>query len=36
MMLQDIAKQVAHQDIKTNKVGKIDRDVILDGEYLLA
>ncbi len=36
IMLEDIAKQVAHQGIKTNKVGKIDRDVILDGEYLLA
>lgn len=35
-MLEAMAKQVAHSKIKTKKVGKIDRDVILEGNYLLA
>lgn len=35
-LLQFIAKQVAHKSIKTKKVGKIDRDLILNANYMLA
>ncbi len=35
-LLADMAKQVAHNKIKTRKVGKIDRQVILDSNYALA
>lgn len=35
-MLEDMAKQVAHKGIKTKKVGKIDRDLILNANYMLA
>lgn len=35
-LLADMAKQVAHKGIKTRKVGKIDRQVILDSNYALA
>lgn len=34
-LLENIAKQVAHKGIKTHKVGKIDRDVILESNYAL-
>lgn len=36
VLLQDLAKQVAHSNIKTKKVGKIDRDLILQCDYALA
>jgi len=35
-MLESMAKQVAHKGIKTRKVGKIDREVILNSNYTLA
>lgn len=35
-MLESMAKQVAHAGIKTNKVGHIDRDLILNANYMLA
>jgi hypothetical protein len=35
-ILEFIAKQVAHQGIKAKKVGKIDRDLILNANYTLA
>jgi hypothetical protein len=35
-MLESMAKQVAHKGIKTRKVGKIDREVILNSNYMLA
>jgi len=35
-MLEDMAKQVAHKGIKTKKVGHIDRDLILNANYMLA
>lgn len=35
-MLQSMAKQIAHKSIKTRKVGKIDRDLILNANYMLA
>jgi hypothetical protein len=35
-MLQAIAKQVAHDKIRTHKVGQIDRDLILNANYMLA
>ncbi|MCA1807498.1 MAG: hypothetical protein LC687_06600 [Actinobacteria bacterium] len=35
-LLQSMAKQVAHSRIKTKKIGHIDRDAILNSEYMLA
>lgn len=35
-ILESMAKQVAHQGIKTKKVGHIDRDLILNANYMLA
>lgn len=35
-LLEDLAKQVAHDKIKTKKIGKIDRDLILQADYMLA
>lgn len=35
-MLESLAKQVAHAGIKTKKVGHIDRDLILNANYMLA
>ena len=35
-MLESMAKQVAHKGIKTKKVGRIDRDLILNANYTLA
>jgi len=34
-LLESMAKQVAHKGIKTKKVGKIDRDLILNANYTL-
>jgi len=35
-LLEDLAKQIAHKGIKTKKVGHIDRDLILNANYMLA
>lgn len=35
-LLESMAKQVAHKGIKTKKVGKIDRNLILNANYMLA
>jgi hypothetical protein len=35
-LLNDLVKQIAHSNITVNKVGKIDRNKILEGNYLLA
>lgn len=35
-LLQSMAKQVAHDKIRTHKIGKINRQTILEADYMLA